>query len=131
MTTNPSTTSSLLIRWTLYATVLQILMVVAGHFNEFIRINGFAVGGMSISLVLGGLCAIRSAGAMSQALLHGGIVGGISAFLGIGVSLALGDVPATLLLLGTSGSLVAGLIGGAGFFALGGKKRPSHPVIAG
>lgn len=39
-------------------------------------------------------------------------IGGISAAIGIAVSVALGDVPTSLLALGTGSSAVTGLIGG-------------------
>jgi hypothetical protein len=40
------------------------------------------------------------------------LAGGISAAIGIAVSVALGDVPTRLLALGTGSSAVTGLIGG-------------------
>ena len=64
-------------------TVLQIAMVFAGHFFPVLRDPGFAIGGM-----------------------------GLSALIGITVSVLFGDVPASLLALGTTASSATGA-GGA------------------
>ncbi len=92
-------------------TILQVTMVVLGHSNTSIA-SLFAVGGMGISLVAGLLYAWRSrSGPASRVALGGLIAGGACAFLGILVSYVLGDVPASLLLLGTLSSIVTGAIG--------------------
>jgi hypothetical protein len=93
-------------------TVLQLAMVIAGHYDARIA-KLFAVGGMGFSLVAGVLYAwlARPAGA-GDATLGGTIAGAVCAFLGILVSRLLGDVPTSLLLLGTISSAVTGAIGG-------------------
>src|SRR6476646_10115291 len=73
----------------LVGTLLQVVMVVAGHSSPAIK-GLFAFGGMGISLVAGVICA----------------------FIGILVSYLLGDVPGLLLLMGTLSSAVTGAIGG-------------------
>lgn len=103
---------SALVKWTIVGTVLQLVMVVAGHYVEFIRQNVFAIGGMGISLVVGVLYVRAAARSAIAAAVGGGVVGGGCALLGILVSVLLGDVPANILLFGTLGSLFAGLIGG-------------------
>jgi hypothetical protein len=101
-------TSSLVI-----GTALQLLMVIAGHWVEFIKLNVFAIGGMAISALTGVLYARRARGGRGQCALYGALVGGACALIGIVVSFALGDVPASILLLGTLSSAVTGAIGGA------------------
>jgi len=93
--------------------VLQLAMVVGGHYS--LTVTGlFAVGGMGFSLVAGLLYVwFAVAGTWSSDLLGGAIAGGLCALLGIAVSAVLGDVPASLLLLGTISSVVTGAIGGA------------------
>lgn len=98
-----------LIRATGIGLLLQAGMVVAGHFVPAIR-DFFALGGMGFSALAGWLYA-RAAPHGSQALLGGAIAGGLCAIIGIGVSVLLGDVPASLLVLGTASSLVTGLVG--------------------
>ena len=49
------TTSKNLIKWTVIGTVLQLAMIVAGHYNEFVKNNVFAIGGMAISLIFGAM----------------------------------------------------------------------------
>jgi hypothetical protein len=98
---------------TAIGTILQVAMVVAGHTNKSIAAL-FAVGGMGISLIAGLLYAWLARGApMSGAIVGGLAAGAICAFIGILVSHLLGDVPATLLALGTLSSAVTGAIGGA------------------
>jgi hypothetical protein len=105
--------SRALIVATLIGTVLQVAMVVAGHSNKSIA-SMFAVGGMGLSLVAGLIYAWMSKSPSMGSLAAGGaLAGGICALIGIFVSHIMGDVPASLLLLGTVSSVVTGAIGGA------------------
>jgi len=110
-------------RWLIIGTVLQLIMVISGHFNAFIAQNLFAVGGMAISLIAGAgygaSAATRGAGAAGGAL-----VGGVCALIGIVVSFALGDVPALILAVGTLSSAVTGAIGGVGMALLARRGAP-------
>ena len=93
--------------------VLQLAMVVGGHYSPAVQ-GLFAVGGMGFSLVAGFLYVwFAVKGGWSSDLQGGAVAGGICALLGIAVSVVLGDVPASLLLLGTISSVVTGAIGGA------------------
>jgi len=102
-----------LVKSTAIGTVLQVLMVVAGHYSPQIA-QLFAVGGTGISAVAGVLFAQFARGTLSNgsAASGGAVAGGVSALLGILVSVMLGDVPPSLLALGTASSTVAGVIGG-------------------
>lgn len=98
-------------------TVLQLAMVIAGHFVPAVAAQ-FAVGGMASSLIAGVLYG-RNAATIGSAALGGAIAGGECALIGIAVSCALGDVDAMVLVFGTVASAVTGLIGGlAGRFVL-------------
>jgi hypothetical protein len=106
MSTRPLVIASLV------GTLLQIAMVVAGHSSPAIK-GLFAVGGMGLSLVAGLLYARLARPATKGSASIGGLAAGaICAFLGILVSYLLGDVPASLLALGTVSSAVTGAIGG-------------------
>jgi hypothetical protein len=97
---------------TVLGTVLQIVMVVAGHSNNSIA-NLFAVGGMGISLVAGLVYAMMARGGTTSSRVAGGLIAGsVCALIGIFVSYMMHDVPATLLVLGTVSSAVTGAIGG-------------------
>ena len=96
---------------TLFGTVLQTAMVVAGHRNRSIA-KLFAVGGMSLSLLAGVIYAMMAGGTTGSAVLGGVVAGGLCALIGIAVSYLLKDVPASLLALGTLSSAVTGAIGG-------------------
>jgi hypothetical protein len=119
----PSTRA--LVNATLLGTMLQVAMVVGGHFIAGIA-NLFAVMGMTISLVAG-LVYARAARRTTRgsSALGGAIAGGLCALIGIFVSFLLGDVPATLLALGTLSSTVTGAIGG-----LVGHVAPRSPARA-
>lgn len=103
---------SALIRATLIGTVLQLAMVIAGHFVPAIA-QLFAILGMLISLVAGLLYVRAARGGWGDSLIGGLIAGAVCAFLGILVSYLLKDVTVDILWMGTAGSAVAGLIGGA------------------
>lgn len=103
---------STITRAAIIGTILQVAMVVAGHFAPVLRDPGFALGGMGFSAVVGWLSA-RGAAGWGNVLGGGAIAGGICAAIGIGVSVALGDVPASLLALGTASSVATGAFGAA------------------
>lgn len=97
---------------TLAGTVLQVAMVVAGHSNTAVM-NLFAVGGMTISLIAGVAYVLLARDAPGTSPIIGALIAGaVCALIGIGVSYALGDVPATLLLFGTASSAATGALGG-------------------
>jgi hypothetical protein len=96
----------------LLGTVLQVAMVLAGHSNPSVA-GLFAVGGMSISLLAGLGYAMWARGGSAGSLAMGGLIaGGLCAFIGIFVSYMLGDVPMSLLALGTLSSAITGALGG-------------------
>jgi hypothetical protein len=100
-----------LMRATLFGTIAQIAMVVAGHFVPAVA-SLFAIGGMGISALAGWAALKGQVAGLSAAAGSGALAGGISAAIGIAVSVALGDVPTSLLAFGTGASTVTGLIGG-------------------
>ena len=107
----PISTRALLIA-TVIGTVLQAAMVIAGHKNPQIA-KLFAVGGMSLSLIAGVIYAVLATGTTTSSAIIGGILaGGICALIGIAISYAMKDVPASLLALGTLSSAVTGALGG-------------------
>jgi hypothetical protein len=104
---------SALINATIVGTLLQLAMVVSGHFNTGIA-SLFGVLGTTISLVAGVLFALwAKQPTLGSSAIGALLAGGICALLGILVSYFLGDVTATIIVFGTLGSAVAGAIGGA------------------
>jgi hypothetical protein len=100
-------------------TVLQIVMVLAGHFIPYIALHIFMFGGMGISLLAGFLYG-RAGSGYGGASLGGAVAGGVCALIGIAVSVVLHDTMPMILVIGTVGSAVTGLIGGLiGKFAAG------------
>jgi len=107
-----STAEASMTKWTAIGTVLQTAMVVVGHWVAFVALYLFAPLGMLISLVVGALYAKDGVRGYGAGALGGAIVGGVCALIGIGISVALGDVPTSTLWIGTVASTVTGLIGG-------------------
>ena len=79
---------------TAIGTVAQLAMILAGHFSPVIRDHVFAIGGMLISLLAGGLYARLAREGWGASLAGGALAGGACALIGILVSVALGDTPA-------------------------------------
>jgi hypothetical protein len=113
-----------LVEATLVGTVLQVAMVVAGHYNAGVA-TLFAPMGMTISLLAGLMYALRARpGSKANGALGGAVAGGVCAFLGILVSFLLGDVPAAVLGFGTLSSVVTGAIGGLVGQVIGARSGP-------
>lgn len=116
---------------TVVGTIVQVAMVTAGHSNKSIA-GLFAVGGMGFSLVAGLLYATWARGGSTSSLAVGGsIAGAVCALIGIFVSYMLGDVPMSLLALGTISSAATGAIGGwIGKFLFRGGAAMAMIVVA-
>jgi len=102
-----------LVTASIIGTILQIAMVVIGHFEIDVAAL-FGPIGCAISLIAGLLALARGPSmSLSVALVSGAIAGGVCAFIGIIVSFALGDVAAPIIAIGTLSSAVTGAVGGA------------------
>ena len=99
-------------RATMVGTMLQLTMVVLGHYVPWVRDNLFMFGGMLISGVAGLLYARDAALGYARGALGGAIAGGVCAVIGIAVSVLLKDTPPFVLGLGTAISVVTGAAGG-------------------
>jgi hypothetical protein len=99
-------------RATIVGTVLQVVMVVAGHFLPWVRDHAFLFGGMMISAIAGYLYAADFADGYLRGALGGAIAGGVCALIGVALSVLLGDTPVFALVLGTAISVLTGAVGG-------------------
>jgi hypothetical protein len=112
---NPKALQSALV----IGTVLQVAMVVAGHFVPFVALHVFMFGGMAISAVAG-IVYGRDAAGYGGAALGAAIAGGGCALIGIALSVLMGDTQTIILAIGTVSSAVTGAVGGVlGRLALG------------
>jgi hypothetical protein len=127
-TMTSGTTGKALVNATIVGTILQLAMVLAGHWIEVIKLRGFAIGGIAISLVAGVIYARAARVPRGTAALNGAVAGGVCAIIGIAASFALGDVPALILVVGTVSSAVGGAIGGA--LAGGGRAVLAALIVA-
>ncbi|MBX7249365.1 MAG: hypothetical protein K1X35_10035 [Caulobacteraceae bacterium] len=93
-------------------TVLQLAMVVAGHWIPLVKDSLFAPLGTFLSLFGGFVFAMQARPGAAAGAVGGLIVGGLAGLIGIVVSYLLKDVPLSTLWIGGGASAVAGLIGG-------------------
>ena len=101
-----------LVRATLIGTVLQLALVMTGHYDKSVA-RSFGLIGPLLSLVAGFLAGRWSAGlGKGGAAVSGLVAGAVCALLGILESFYLGDVPAWVVAVGPFSSGVTGAIGG-------------------
>jgi hypothetical protein len=95
-------------------TVLQVAMVLLGHFVPSLQAAGlFPVGGTAIGLLTGALAGRAMPAASAAGRATGGAFAGAGAgILGSLVSTALGDVPMNNAVIAGGSTLVAGGLGG-------------------
>jgi hypothetical protein len=98
-------------RAAIIGTIIQVAMVVIGHFVPFVADHVFMFGGMLISAVAG-FFYVRGAGDYAVAALGGAAAGGVCALIGIALSVLLGDTASAILVVGTLSSAVTGALGG-------------------
>ncbi len=105
-------------------TILQVLMVVIGHYMPSLQEAGlFPIGGTLIGLLTGFLSG-KGAAAGSPAMpvaRDAGIAGGLAGAIGSLVSTALGDVPLANIAIAGGSTLVTGALGGLIARAMGKK----------
>jgi hypothetical protein len=92
--------------------VLQIALMVAAHVLLLIEPQGFLLGGMTISAVAGYLYAMDTGKGYFTSATMAAIIGGISALIGLAVSIALQDAPTRVVPLFTTICVVTGAVGG-------------------
>jgi hypothetical protein len=113
-----------LVKWTVISAVLQIVLVVVGHFSPGV-LKMVPIIGTLIPLIVGLFYAVAAKISWGNASWGGAVAGGVGALIGAVVNVALGDggpEPAKTVMIATVASLVAGLIGGLIGHAVAGRK---------
>jgi hypothetical protein len=117
-----ATAGSPLLKATTIGTILQVLMVVGGHFMPQLA-QLFPVLGTGLGGLTGLLFALFNKGATGGALAGGGAAaGGIGGLVGSAISMAMGDVPGATVGIAAGSTAVAGAIGAILGKLLGGKS---------
>lgn len=93
-------------------TFLQIASVLIAHFSLWIETYALLFGGMMISATMGYLYAQDVAKGYAKGAYGGAIAGGVCAFIGIAVSVFLGDMTAEMLVVRALISVLTGAVGG-------------------
>ena len=96
----------------LVGTFLQLVAVLTAHFSLWIETHAFLFAGMMISATMGFLYAQDVARGYARGAYGGAIAGGVCAFVGIAVSVVLGDITAWMLLVRSLISVLTGAVGG-------------------
>ena|ERR1700722_9046913 len=93
-------------------TLLQIVFVLIAHFSIWIEGNALLFAGMMTSATVGYLYAQDVAKGYMRGAYGGAIAGGLCAFIGIALSLVLGDLTAGMFLVRDMISILTGAVGG-------------------
>ncbi len=111
-----------LLRATLIGAVLQLLMVIYGHYNAGV-VRWFAALGMALALLAGFIFG-RFSGLAGRvgATAGGAVAGAVCAAVAVVEAFSLGDVPAWVLGFAPASSAVTGALGGL----LGRLARPKR-----
>jgi hypothetical protein len=96
----------------LVGTFLQLVAVLVAHFSQWIETHAFLFAGMMISATMGFLYAQDVGRGYARGAYGGAIAGGVCAFVGIAVSVVLGDITAWMLLVRSLISVLTGAVGG-------------------
>ena len=92
--------------------MLQITMVVIGHYVPWVRVNAWEFGTMMISGLAGLFYARDFAKGYARGAFGGAIAGGTSGIIGVSAANILGDVLLIAVPLGAAVTILTGAIGG-------------------
>jgi hypothetical protein len=93
-------------------TLLQIVFVLIAHFSVWIETHALLFAGMMTSATVGYLYAQEVAMGYARGAYGGAIAGGLCAFIGIAVSVLLGDMTGAMLIVRDLISILTGAVGG-------------------
>lgn len=96
----------------LVGTFLQVVAVLIAHFSHWIETHAFLFAGMMISATMGYLYAEDVSRGYAKGAYGGAIAGGVCAFIGIAVSVVLGDLTGRMLIVRSLISVLTGAVGG-------------------
>lgn len=96
----------------LVGTLLQLVAVAIAHVSLWTETNAFLFAGMMISATMGYLYAQDVSRGYAKGAYGGAIAGGACAFIGIAVSVVLGDLSGRMLLVRSLISVLTGAVGG-------------------
>jgi len=99
-------------RATITGIVLQITMVMIGHYVPWISGNSYVFGTMMISGVAGLLYARDFAKGYAKGAFGGAIVGGACGIIGVSAANVIGDAPLIAIPAGAAITILIGAVGG-------------------
>ena len=102
----------ILLRAFIVGTVMQVVMVVTGHFVPWVVFHVFEFGAMMIAATSGYLYAMDSGKGYFPGATAGAITGGGCALIGISLSVVLGETARPVIPFGTAVCVLTGAVGG-------------------
>src|ERR1700691_5874717 len=96
----------------LVGALLQVSFVLIAHFSLWIETHALLFAGMMTSATVGYLYAQEVAKGYARGAYGGAIAGGLCAFIGIAVSVLLGDMTGQMLVVRDLISILTGAVGG-------------------
>jgi len=108
-------------RFVVIALVLQVLMVVAGHYSTAV-LNLSAILGVGIPLVVGLWYGLSEKPGTGDGAKGGFVIGLVGAVVGVLVAILMGDQPWSLMTFAPLSSGVTGLLGGVVGALVGGSR---------
>lgn len=99
-------------RATITGIILQITMIIIGHYVSWVRDNAYEFGAMMISGLAGLLYARDFAKGYAKGAFGGAIAGGTSGIIAVCAANILGDVPLIAVPIGGAVTILIGAIGG-------------------
>lgn len=110
-----------LMKWLVVSTILQIVLVVAGHYSPAV-LGMVPIVGTLIPLLVGLAYGMAAKISWGNAAWGGAVVGGVGALIGAAVSVMLGDSGMDAVMIATVAGLGAGLVGGLIGHAIAGRR---------
>jgi hypothetical protein len=102
----------IILKWAAPAAALRVVLTAGAHYSE-VLVRWELLLGLAISGVFGAIYARAVRRSVGDALWHGGMVGGIAAFLGTAVAITLADQAMIDLLWSTLAAFGVGAAAGA------------------
>jgi len=101
-----------LLRAFIVGCILQIVLVVLCHLSAWVMLRAFMFGGMMISATAAYLYAMDTGKGYFPGATAGAIIGGACAFIGLLISVGLGDSRQIVIPFGTAICVLTGAVGG-------------------
>jgi hypothetical protein len=123
---NAAALTPIVVRWALAASLGRVLLTTVVHYSD-VMVEWEVVVGLAICAVFGAIYSRSVLRSLVDAIWHGGMVGGIAAFVGTALAVVLADQMVVDLLWSTLFAFGAGAAAGAAAHLTAGISSPRVP----